>query len=96
MGTGVVPSAAAEIQCLIDSLPMQVIEDIKFAQTQIRNFAQAQKAALRDIEVETLPGVRLGHNNIPGRQRRVLRARAAAIRWSRRRTCRCSPPRSRG
>jgi sulfopropanediol 3-dehydrogenase len=54
-----------EIQSLIDSLPEQVITDIKFAQTQIRNFAQAQKDALRDIEVETLPGVRLGHKNIP-------------------------------
>src|ERR1700712_4625990 len=54
-----------EIQSLIDSLPNQVIEDIKFAQTQIRRFAQAQKDALRDIEVETLPGVRLGHKNIP-------------------------------
>ena len=55
----------AEIQSLIDSLPAQVIGDIKFAQTQIRNFARAQKDALCDIEVETLPGVRLGHRNIP-------------------------------
>ncbi|HUN44098.1 MAG TPA: histidinol dehydrogenase [Acetobacteraceae bacterium] len=55
----------AEIQSLMDSLPGQVIQDIKFAQTQIRNFARAQKDALRDIEVETLPGVRLGHRNIP-------------------------------
>jgi len=54
-----------EIQSLMDSLPGQVIDDIKFAQTQIRRFAQAQKAALRDIEVETLPGIRLGHRNIP-------------------------------
>jgi sulfopropanediol 3-dehydrogenase len=54
-----------EIQSLIDSLPEQVITDIKFAQAQIRNFAQAQKDALHDIEVETLPGVRLGHRNIP-------------------------------
>ncbi|HQT77447.1 MAG: histidinol dehydrogenase [Rhodospirillales bacterium 20-64-7] len=54
-----------EIQALIDSLPAQVIEDIKFAQAQIRRFAEAQKAALQDIEVETLPGVRLGHKNIP-------------------------------
>jgi sulfopropanediol 3-dehydrogenase len=42
-----------------------VIGDIKFAQTQIRRFAEAQKAALKDIEVETLPGIRLGHKNIP-------------------------------
>jgi sulfopropanediol 3-dehydrogenase len=55
----------AEIQALIDSLPHQVIEDIKFAQAQIRRFAEVQKAALRDVEVETLPGVRLGHRNIP-------------------------------
>ena len=49
----------AEIQALIDSLPAQVIEDIKFAQAQIRRFAEVQRAALRDVEVETLPGVRL-------------------------------------
>ena len=54
-----------EIQALIDSLPAQVIEDIKFAQAQIRRFAEVQRAALRDVEVETLPGVRLGHKNIP-------------------------------
>ena len=54
-----------EIRSLMDSLPDQVITDIKFAQTQIRRFAQAQKEALRDIEVETLPGIRLGHKNIP-------------------------------
>jgi sulfopropanediol 3-dehydrogenase len=54
-----------QIQALIDSLPAQVIEDIRFAQAQIRRFAEAQRAALRDIEVETLPGVRLGHRNIP-------------------------------
>jgi sulfopropanediol 3-dehydrogenase len=55
----------AETRDLIATLPAQVIEDIKFAQTQIRRFAEAQKAALRDIEVETLPGIRLGHKNIP-------------------------------
>src|SRR3984957_8131233 len=54
-----------EINDLIATLPAQVIADIKFAQTQIRRFAEAQKAALRDIEVETLPGIRLGHKNIP-------------------------------
>ena len=57
--------SAAEIQSLIDSLPKQVIDDIKFAQAQIRRFAEVQRAALRDVEVETLPGVRLGHRNIP-------------------------------
>ena len=57
--------SASEIERLIGSLPKQVIEDIRFAQTQIRRFAEAQKAALRDIEIETLPGIRLGHKNIP-------------------------------
>src|SRR5258708_13235713 len=42
-----------------------VIDDIKFAQTQIRNFALTQRAALQDVEVETIPGVVLGHKNIP-------------------------------
>jgi sulfopropanediol 3-dehydrogenase len=54
-----------EIQSLVNSLPAQVIEDIKFAQAQIRRFAEAQKDALKDIEIETLPGIRLGHKNIP-------------------------------
>jgi sulfopropanediol 3-dehydrogenase len=54
-----------QIRDLIATLPGQVIEDIKFAQAQIRRFAEAQKAALVDIEIETLPGIRLGHKNIP-------------------------------
>lgn len=54
-----------EIEEIIASLPDQVIEDIKFAQAQVRGFAQKQKDALQDIEVETLPGVVLGHKNIP-------------------------------
>lgn len=54
-----------QIQKIISGLPRQVITDIEFAQAQIRNFAQAQKEALQDIEVETLPGVILGHKNIP-------------------------------
>jgi sulfopropanediol 3-dehydrogenase len=57
--------SGTEVQALIDSLPAQVIDDIKFAQAQIRRFAEVQRAALRDVEVETLPGVRLGHRNIP-------------------------------
>ena len=57
--------SATEVQALIDSLPTQVIDDIKFAQAQIRRFAEVQRAALCDVEVETLPGVRLGHRNIP-------------------------------
>jgi len=43
----------------------QVIEDIRFAQQQVRNFAEIQKSALQDVEVETLPGVILGHKNTP-------------------------------
>ena len=54
-----------EIDALIATLPAQAIADITFAQAQVRRFAEAQRAALRDIEVETLPGVRLGHKNIP-------------------------------
>lgn len=57
--------SAAEVEQAVASLPKHAIEDIKFAQTQIRNFAQVQKDALRDVEVETLPGVVLGHKNIP-------------------------------
>ncbi len=55
----------ARIEDLVSGLPAQVIDDIKFAQAQVRNFAEAQRAALQDIEVETLPGVVLGHKNIP-------------------------------
>lgn len=54
-----------EIEALCASLPEQTIADIRFAQEQVRRFAQAQRDALRDIEVETLPGVVLGHKNIP-------------------------------
>ncbi|KFX71744.1 histidinol dehydrogenase [Pseudomonas taeanensis MS-3] len=54
-----------EIQVCIDSLSAQAIEDIKFAQAQIRRFAQIQLMSMRDVEVETLPGVVLGHKNIP-------------------------------
>lgn len=54
-----------QIQEIIGTLPEQAISDIKFAQEQVRNFALAQRAALQDIEMETLPGVVLGHKNIP-------------------------------
>jgi sulfopropanediol 3-dehydrogenase len=57
--------SAGEIEDCVRSLPAQVIEDIEFAQRQIRNFALAQRSALKDVEVETLPGVVLGHKNIP-------------------------------
>lgn len=54
-----------QIDEIIKSVPSQVIEDIKFAQANVRRFAEAQKSALQDLEVETLPGVVLGHKNIP-------------------------------
>ncbi len=54
-----------EIAKLIAGVPQETIEDIKFAQAQVRNFAQIQRDALKDVEVETLPGVKLGHRNIP-------------------------------
>lgn len=55
----------AQINEIIGTLDEQTIHDIKFAQEQVRNFAQHQRSALQDIEVETLPGVILGHKNIP-------------------------------
>ncbi|MDA0359774.1 MAG: histidinol dehydrogenase [Proteobacteria bacterium] len=55
----------SQIEDCVKSLPKQVIDDIKFAQAQIRNFAQIQRDSLRDVEVETMPGVVLGHKNIP-------------------------------
>jgi len=55
----------AEIDACIDSLSPRDIDDIKFAQEQVRIFAQHQRDALRDIEVETRPGIILGHKNIP-------------------------------
>ena len=54
-----------EIDACFAALAPRDIADIKFAQAQVRNFAEHQKAALRDIEVETLPGIVLGHKNIP-------------------------------
>lgn len=56
---------AAEIDAAMAKVSSRDLEDIRFAQTQIRRFAEVQKAALKDIEVETLPGVILGHKNVP-------------------------------
>ena len=55
----------AQIDDLIGQLSEQELADIKFAQAQVRTFAQAQRASMTDIEVETMPGVILGHKNIP-------------------------------
>ena len=54
-----------EVRDCLAELPARAIEDIKFAQAQVRNFAQHQRESMRDIEVETLPGIVLGHKNIP-------------------------------
>jgi sulfopropanediol 3-dehydrogenase len=55
----------AEIRDCLAEVSDQDLEDIRFAQLQIRNFAEVQRAAIQDVEVETLPGVILGHRNIP-------------------------------
>ncbi len=55
----------SQILAAIQKVSRRDMEDIKFAQTQIRRFAEEQKASMKDIEVETVPGVILGHKNIP-------------------------------
>jgi len=57
--------SSAEIENLIKQVSKRDIEDIKFAQSQIRKFAQSQRDSMLDIEIETMPGVILGHKNIP-------------------------------
>ncbi|NRS51460.1 histidinol dehydrogenase [Brevibacillus sp. HB2.2] len=54
-----------QIAEIISGVPEQTIEDIKFAQSNVRRFAEEQRKSMLDIEVETLPGVILGHKNIP-------------------------------
>ena len=55
----------SDLDAIMAKVKPETIADIKFAQAQIRNFAQHQRDAIKDIEVETLPGVKLGHKNIP-------------------------------
>ena len=55
----------AEIDACVDSLTPQERKDIEFAQAQVRNVAQIQRESMKDVEVETLPGVILGHRNLP-------------------------------
>ena len=55
----------AEIERCLSKLTKRDLDDIRFAQDQIRNFAEKQRDSLKEIEVETLPGVFLGHKNIP-------------------------------
>ena len=57
--------SAKEIDNLISKVSDRDMEDIKFAQEQVRKFAQAQRDSMQDIEIETMPGVILGHKNIP-------------------------------
>jgi sulfopropanediol 3-dehydrogenase len=56
---------SSQIDACIAGLPQQTIDDIKFAQAQIRRFAQIQKSSMHDVEIETMPGIVLGHRNIP-------------------------------
>lgn len=56
---------ASEIEAAVQKVAPRDIADIRFAQDQIRRFAQVQRASMTDVEVETLPGVILGHRNIP-------------------------------
>ncbi|HWK68984.1 MAG TPA: histidinol dehydrogenase [Rhizobiaceae bacterium] len=55
----------SEIEAAVSRVSARDMEDIRFAQAQIRRFAEAQRASMTDIEIETLPGVILGHRNIP-------------------------------
>jgi sulfopropanediol 3-dehydrogenase len=55
----------SEIEAAMSKVAPRDMDDIRFAQTQIRRFAEAQRASMTDIEIETLPGVILGHKNIP-------------------------------
>lgn len=55
----------SEIEAAMSKVAARDLADIKFAQDQIRRFAEAQRATMTDVEVETLPGVILGHKNIP-------------------------------
>ncbi|MBZ6287168.1 histidinol dehydrogenase [Streptomyces olivaceus] len=57
--------APDEIRRIVSRVPDTVLDDIRFVQQQVRTFAQAQRDALGDVEIETLPGVRLGHRHIP-------------------------------
>jgi sulfopropanediol 3-dehydrogenase len=55
----------AEIEACLAKLSKRDIADIEFAQAQVRNFARIQRESIKDVEVETLPGVILGHKNVP-------------------------------
>ncbi|MFG2537680.1 histidinol dehydrogenase [Streptomyces sp. NPDC048511] len=56
---------ADEVRRIVSQVPGTVLDDIRFVQQQVRTFAQAQRDSLADVEIETLPGVRLGHRHVP-------------------------------
>jgi sulfopropanediol 3-dehydrogenase len=56
---------ASAIDRCVAAMDEQVLEDMRFAQAQVHRFAQAQRASMHDVEIETLPGVRLGHRHVP-------------------------------
>jgi sulfopropanediol 3-dehydrogenase len=55
----------AQVAKIVADLPTTVVDDLTFVQRQVRNFAQVQRDSMLDVEVETLPGVRLGHRHVP-------------------------------
>ena len=55
----------AEIEACVAQVEDQTLDDIRFAQAQVRHFAEAQRASMTDVEIETLPGVHLGHRHVP-------------------------------
>ena len=55
----------AEVAKIVSDLPTTVIDDLSFVQRQVRNFAKAQRDSMLDVEIESLPGVRLGHKHVP-------------------------------
>ena len=57
--------SASEVEALMNRVSTRDMEDIRFARDQVRNFAQVQRDSMKDVEVETLPGIVLGHKNIP-------------------------------
>jgi sulfopropanediol 3-dehydrogenase len=75
-----VQADAAGGEHAISQVAKRDLDDIRFAQAQVRNFAQKQKETMRDLEVETLPGVVLGHKHIPVNSSAAM-CRAAVIRW---------------
>lgn len=63
--TGEFRLSPERVQEIMATLPQQVIDDIVFVQSQVRHFAEVQRASMTDVEVETLPGVFLGHRHVP-------------------------------